>query len=472
MFKLNTKYFVFQSTHNSISTQIYAPGEILAESEVLDLEARQAAVNWRQIGEKSTTLSGYENATKGEDDGYYTCVIYHGLDYEPAYSVDKCLVIIEDLCLEANCREEQICEADYDAGTTTCHCDFKCPLEFKLLCSNTCESFFNKCAMEMEICKDGLPRDVAYDGFCLSDCEYTIEEESDLDDPVLRHICTVYPGGAIDGFDGQATYYDMACTHVLAADFSPSGDSAKRWFIYGTFDELDGKTALAKLSFYLGRVMFQVERGWIVHQGGIKIKLDEEVAQQIGDSDCTATFAEFHLFVDCPVFMASYDGVMSGHVILKPSVEHPYSPVQKTWNNVGLCFDGNSGSRPNWQVGNTAGRCKVDVEEAPCAESGDECQLSEPPLVIPGVSNLEWSACGNGASVGCGELRCDGNIPTAMQACALEQAQRISCGVKTGDAVRLSGSDVSCPSDPCTWKKEVVSRGCPQEHLPFNCPAE
>ena len=461
--------------HDSISTQIYTPTETVPEAEVLELTGRQAADSTQQPGEKSTTINDYEDATKGEDDGYYTCVIYHGVDHEPTYSVDKCLVIIEDLCLKANCREDQICNADYDTGAATCECNAGCPFVFEPVCSNKCEQFLSECMMDVQICEDRIPREVASNNFCAGDCEvYEIEEEEEFEsfsNPILHHTCTMYPGGAIDSFDGKASYYDMACTHVLAADFSPSGDIANPWFVYGTFDQLDGKTALYQMTFYLGRDMFVVERGWIVHQGGIKMALEEGVAQQIGGSDCTANFAEFHLTVDCPPFIASYDGVMSGHIVLKPGVEHPYSPIQKKYSNVGLCFDGNFGFRPNWQIGQTEGSCKVDVQEAPCAESKDECQLGEAALSISGVSDLEWTACGGGASVGCGELRCDGNIPTAMQVCAFEQANRINCAWKSGDVLGLSGSDVSCPTDPCTWMEEVASRGCPQEHLPFNCPA-
>lgn len=199
------------------------------------------------------------------------------------------------------------------------------------------------------------------------------------------------------------------------------------------------------------------------------MQLEQGVVQNVGNTGCTVVFEHFHLTVDCPPFKVLYDGVMSGHIIMKPVVEAPYAALQKKSGNVGLCYDNNSGFRPNWQVGNTAGKCEIDTTETPCNEVLEECNLSQVAAMLPGYSNLQWTECGNGASVGCGELRCEGNTPSDMQLCALEQAKRVSCSLKYGQDTDLAASDVSCPEDPCEWMKLVEKTGCPQEHPPHNC---
>ena len=302
--------------------------------------------------------------------------------------------------------------------------------------------------------------------------EYTIGVEEELDMNVqLMYTCSIYPGGGVEAFDGSASYYDLACTHVLAADFRPQGVFSDPWFIYGTFDQHDGNTALNALTFYVGRNIFEVQRGWVIHEKGTKIVLEENVPQQIGNTDCWVTFKNFHMIVDCPQFKVYYDGVMSGHISLKPGVQEPYSPPHKKGSKVGLCWDSNSGAKPNWQTGHTNGECQIDTSDQPCADTQPaQCDLEETPFDIPGP-DVAWTACGTGAAVGCGELYCGGLNPTSVQKCALEQAKRVSCALKFGNTASLEGlgQDLACPTDSCAWKLDILARGCPQENPPFVC---
>ena len=116
--------------------------------------------------ERTTTINEYSDATKGVDDGYYTCVIQHGPGHDPPFSVDRCLVIIVDLCEDSGCGEKEICEPDYTKGTVECTCNYRCPDAFTLLCTNTCEIFWHECAMHERVCEDGVEREVASMGFC------------------------------------------------------------------------------------------------------------------------------------------------------------------------------------------------------------------------------------------------------------------------------------------------------------------
>jgi len=278
----------------------------------------------------------------------------------------------------------------------------------------------------------------------------------------LGYTCTAFPGGVIDDFNSRAHFYDLSCTHVLAADLMPGGSFLSPWFIYGTFDNHDGNTALMSMTFYLGRDIFEVQRGWLVHTGNSKLPLEEGVPQAMGDSGCNLTFEEFHVGVNCEHFDAYYDGLMSGHIKLKGVTLN--SLLEKGRGNIGLCFDNNSGWRPNWQVGSMRGKCRINTKKAPCFdELPDSCQMSQPPIL-----DLEFTACGMGAEGACNELHCDGATPTPAQKCALEQAHKANCNLKR--AAPVSGDDITCLKDRCEWMTDVVSRGCPQEHLPFVCP--
>ncbi|XP_063694835.1 uncharacterized protein LOC134826408 [Bolinopsis microptera] len=280
-----------------------------------------------------------------------------------------------------------------------------------------------------------------------------------------RHVCSLLPGGVLEDFNSRAHFYDLSCTHVLAADFMPGGDYYNPWFIYGTFDEIDGKTALMSVTFYLGRYIFEIQRGWIVvtqDPYNTKVAMEEGVAQELGESGCSVVFAEFHLQVTCPYFVAFYDGLMSGHIKLLSDAST--GDFQKGRANMGLCFDSNSGRRKNWQVGKTKGKCVVETEAPACEPSGS-CTQSRPPAVF----DQAWTACGIGAEGACSELNCDGATPTPQQKCALEQADRINCALKLGMSTDGQGADTSCPDDACEWMQNVADQGCPQDNLPFDC---
>ena len=517
----------------------------------------------RHNAQKSEIFKEYKNATKGVDDGYYTCVVNHDSDHDPAYSIARCKVVIVDLCAESDCNEKEICEPDYETGTVECTCNYVCPLSFNLICSNTCELFPHECAMDAKSCEDGREREIQREGLCPAIVKPKIRKidmdfEAYLNDPIIlssglvedgtpmahvewvfypadgigipeyldanetyaftlnqdtigtyritlmhcmdkenairneyrvalvsepttpavtaaptpevdtlttttAYTCTAYPGGVIDDFNARGHFYDLSCTHILAADLMPGGSFYNPWFIYGTFDNHDGKTALMSMTFYLGRDIFEVQRGWVIlTDRGSKLSLEEGVAQAVGTSGCSVKFADLHIKVDCLHFDAYYDGIMSGHIKLKIVAEE--SLLQKGTGNIGLCFDNQFGSRPNWQVGRSRGRCQVDTEEPPCqTETPPDCFLSQPP-----VGGKEHTTCGVGAEGACSELHCNGNTPTSVLRCALAQANRVNCSLKLG--LSISGGDEDCEDEPCVWKKEIVSRGCPQENLPFVCP--
>ena len=510
----------------------------------------------------TTTIKNYFDATVGVHDGDYTCVVYHGPEHEPAYSVDRCQVIIVDLCADSGCGDKEICEPDYSTGTVECTCKYDCEgMDMDVVCTTSCDIFWHECAMNEETCKDGIEREIMNKGFCPTivnpkireidqEEEIAVEELGTVrtlhsglmedgtpsvhiqwvfhpesgepvelsareiytltldensagtykitimqcmnqseafhneyrlgifqppstpptstptappDDIKVRgHTCSAFPGGVIEDFNSRPHFYDLSCTHVLAADFMPGGNYVSPWFIYGTFDNHDGKTALMSMTFYLGREIFEVQRGWLVHAGNGKFAFKEGVSQEVGETGCSLTFQHGHMNVDCPHFQAHYDGVMSGHIKLKGVAGD--GNLQKGRGNVGLCFDSRSGWRPNWQVGNMKGDCLVDKTEPACeTEAPDNCMLSQPPA----IDDSEWTACGMGAESACSELHCDGSTPTPAQKCALERANRVNCSLKMGASV--AGVDVACPEEPCDWYKDVASRGCPQENLPFVC---
>lgn len=546
---------------HATDTRIYQPGEEVPSDEQLAADSL-----FQTRAERTTTISEYEDATKGVDDGFYTCFIRHGPRHEPAYSLDTCQVIIVDLCEDSGCGDKEICEPDYSTGTVECTCDYKCPFAFNALCTDTCEVFWHECAMEERVCQDGKERQVAHLGFCLNRVEPTIRDidqeiEAELGEFVtlasglikdgtpmatihwvfypdngepsylsvrenyrfqvtedsvgtyritLTHCmnteaavrneyrfgikrvttsppvettsptpgydlgelklggppgytCSAFPGGVLEDFNSRAHFYDLSCTHILAADMMPGGYYVNPWFIYGTFDTLDGNTALMHMTFYLGRNIFEVQRGWIVHTGsGNKLELDEGLEQPVPNTECTVKYSDLHIRVNCPLFEAYYDGLMSGHIKLKGDAGT--ENLRKGRGNIGLCFDSNSGWRPNWQVGRMRGQCKIDVEEPSCeSEGSDTCQLSR----AAQPEGSEWSSCGVGAEGACKELNCGGATPTPQQKCALQKANRINCSLKLGRG--LFAFDAECPEEECDWKQSVYSQGCPQEYLPFDC---
>jgi len=545
-------------TDHGIQTAMYTPRiSIPSDQELIDQNIEES--NERQSAESSKTEYQYTDAQKGVDDGWYTCVVFHGPDYQPHYSKDRCLVIIEDVC-EGKCQENEACHASYPEGTHECDCDFGCADEpFDPVCSDRCEQFVKPCYLKVQTCTDGLDRNTLVPGFCQPDFRsdtsirrfnnevireagevimmtsglvadpaphITIVWESHTSlgvgtwtgdgnswkltvgpdtvgtyivtltpcrDPSravvnkvnvgmpevgptvppqvtgIYYTCSIYPGGGVDQFDGGAAAYDLACTHVLAADVAPAGDIAAPWYVYGTFDNHDGGVALSAMTFYLGRDIFELQRGWIVNIDGEKMELTEGEVQAIpGGSGCTVVFQHRHLKVDCAHFTAYYDGIMSGHLTLKPAVVGPPFPgYTKRPTNFGLCNDGNSGFRPNWQVGAGGGSCEVEPGKPTCEDEPEAaCDLAS-----AAVGNVEWTTCGGGASLGCGEIYCGEGTATPAQTCALEQAKRVSCALKQNQKgiVESDGMDEACPKDECVWKGDVVSRGCYQKNLPFEC---
>ena len=515
---------------------------------------------------RTSSIYEYPDATKGVDDGFYTCVIMHGPTHDPVYSSAQCEVIIKDLCEEdSGCADNEICEPDYTTGTVECTCNYQCPQSFNVLCSDTCEMFWHECAMEQKICEDGRKREVGNIGFCpervepqIRDVDQDIEEELGnqvtlssgllqdgtpaalvqwtfypasgspvslsaretyeftvsedtvgtykitlmqcMDEanavenvyrfgikevtttvPVIEtttptptpqigelttpgYTCSAFPGGIIEDFNSVPHFYDLSCTHILAADLMPEGSFLNPWFVYGTFDEHDSKTALMTMTFYLGQNQFEVQRGWIVHIGdGEKLALEEGVVQVVEGTDCSVKFADMLIEVQCLHFEAYYDGLMAGHIRLKTFAGS--ESLAKGRGNLGICYDNNSGWRPNWQIGKMRGKCRIDREEPACkTELPEMCQLSQPPQIF----GRDWTSCGMGAESSCKELNCDGTAPTQAQQCVLEKANRVNCNLKLGGSV--AGEDSACPTERCKWMKGVVSKGCPQDNLPFDCP--
>lgn len=549
-----------RSDHAS-ATRIYLPTETVPTEEAL---LEQGGGEQGHYAERSTTINEYEDATLGVDDGIYTCVVQHGADYDPIYSVAECRVIIVDLCVEAGCDDVEVCEADYDAGTAECTCNYECPNVLDILCSDTCEVFWNECTMEEKVCVDKVARQRESDGFCPNreapvfrdidedivvsygeeitlasglvkdgtpwatvhwvfhpadgssphylsvrdlyeltvspdtlgvykitlmhcmDAEHAVRNEYRLAlliepttpppttspppttvDPgesnFPSHVCTAFPGGVIEDFNSHPNYYDLSCTHILAADLMPAGSFYNPWFIYGTFDQLDGATSLMSMTFYHGSNIFEVQRGWLViTPDGSKAELEEGVPLQLGATGCSVTFKEWHVHVFCAEFSAYYDGLMTGHVQLRGEAG-PWE-LEKGPTNIGLCFDDQSGWRPNWQVGNQRDQCEVDVDKEPCGDHSGDCGAYITSEQIPDHS---WTRCGYGTDAACAELNCGDTVASQTQQCVLKQANSANCELKQGGDVVGSGDH--CPEDECEWFALVVSRGCPQDHLPFDC---
>ena len=169
-------------------------------------------------------------------------------------------------------------------------------------------------------------------------------------------------------------------------------------------------------------------------------------------------FTGRHIKADCPHFSVFYDGVMSGHIQLgdSPVTEAPV----KDYSDIGLCWDAQSGFRPNWQV-KKEGECTVDTSKEPC-EPGEEC------------NSYEGDLAGQGS---CSELNCEDDTPTPVQVCSLNQAvamdeffrETTTAQRDNNGAVPETQKVDGCPEIACDWQKELVSRGCPQENPPFEC---
>lgn len=310
-----------------------------------------------------------------------------------------------------------------------------------------------------------------------------LEENADI--IPIYPVCSIYPAGVIEQFDSQPAFYDLSCSHVLAADFAPEGDYTKGWYIYGNFDVHDDDAALAAMTIFVGSTAFELQRGWIVSIGQKKLELVENEPQTLGD--CQVTFVGLHLKVACPHFNVFYDGIMSGHIQTfrydmsydiyegvdvaqagpgpANMVAAPFDP-RKSPTNIGLCWDNQSGFRPNWQVDSRTD-CSVDITVEECQKETSTCNdYVEEYQALPG----RFSGLGAGDS--CSELHCGGDVPTTAQHCSLNQAHsinkqliRFSADEFTGPTSGLKG----CPEEECEWKLDLLSRGCPQENPPFEC---
>ena len=297
---------------------------------------------------------------------------------------------------------------------------------------------------------------------------FLIKTEGELGggEPVYP-VCSVYPGGVIEQFDTTPAFYDLACTHVLAADFGPGGDYTQSWYIYGTFDEHDGDIALSSMTVYAGRTAFEVQRGWLVNVDGEKFLLEEDVPRTYGD--CEIMFSGLHVRVGCPHFNLFYDGVMAGHIqIFTPSGEGEGFTAEKSYTNIGLCWDNKSGFRQNWQLGSSRPSCALDPSLEECQEETASCSEY---VQTTGIFQPDKPR-GLGAEQSCNELHCAGDTPTPAQECALNQADSINAQLRLHSPADVTGPSPGldgCPEEECVWKLDLVSRGCPQPNPPFQC---
>jgi len=291
-----------------------------------------------------------------------------------------------------------------------------------------------------------------------------VDEIDGLDDP---YVCSVFPGGVIESFDGNGIPYDLACTHVLAADVMAGGDYTNPWFIYGTFDQHEGDISLASMTFFVGSNAFEFQRGWVINNDGIQFEFEENAEEKkLGDSGCLVEFRDFHLRVKCEHFQAYYDGIMSGHIRVTVKTGQP----TKGRGNLGLCYDAGSGWRPNWQVNSGADRCTISTDDNSCPSTKTDCEEYK---VSSARSKLQpedkASRCEAGPTKSCMEINCGDDTASPVQTCALQQAARVMCALKNSK-ISIEGNDDKCPEDGCEWKKDVLSRGCPHDDAPFVCP--
>eukprot|EP00116_Pleurobrachia_bachei_P001742 sb/3462004/ len=502
------------SSDFAVVTKLFLPSEEMPSEEI----KREQAVATGNERKKNTASSLFENANAEEHEGLYTCVV-----------------------------------------TYECSCEYECSKNFDPICADTCDLYWNECAMNEMTCRDGKEREIMNTGFCpvivsptvrdvpdvqvlsvkvgemvtmhsglvedgtprsllqwtfngelmegengeqlvieasegsageymctITHCkndnqatmnqykvevpEYPTDELSTVpptsDDFTIsdpKYTCSAYPGGSLETFNGEVTVLDLTCSHVLAADLGRDSGYVDSWYIYGSFDDFQGRVALQSMTFYIGGAMFEIQRGWLVNMNGDKWAIKETgVAQAVPGTNCTIEFVDWHLEVACADFTAYYDGIMSGTLSLE--VEVDAAEIEKrAGNDIGLCWDNMWGARSNWQVGANTGKCELNQEFEVC-DSGDigcvDYQVES--------DNAEFFAtCGAGAVDSCSELTCNESGMTSMQQCALIQARDKSCALKGA-----TGGDVSrlgCPENECDWFLAVVAEGCPQDSFPFQC---
>ena len=402
-----------------------------------------------------------ENANTKEHDGLYTCIVFHGsIDgalIVPTYSTAECLVIVADSLNPTYTSREPV-----NPPTPTATESFE-PITAtaaKLILLSSTPSL-----------QDPVEPSTPSPTDPVNPPTPTPTQAEGPDEVTMgaSHVCSVFPGGVIESFDGIGNTYDLACTHVLAAHMVTGDDDFVRypWFIYGTFDEHEGNKALMSMTFFVGRSAFEFQRGWLVSlEGGKKFPVKEgQNPVQIPNTPCYVMFQDKHLQLRCGYFEAYYDGIMSGHVRLISLRSN--EQFEKRNGNIGLCWDAQSGWRKNWQVGRTYGECAVSLADKTCKTEKASCvqYARDAPFSAQGLG--AWALCEAGPTQSCSEINCGDKTASVMQECALQQASRIMCSLK--HSTPLSGTDDKCPADECVWKKDVLSRGCPQDNPPFRC---
>jgi len=282
-------------------------------------------------------------------------------------------------------------------------------------------------------------------------------------------VCSFFNDGVLEMFDGASKRLGFQCNHVLAAGVYPEGNEANPWFVYGTFRVNAGQPSLIAMTFYVGREVFEVQRGWVVNVGGEKFLLEEGVERVVGATGCSITFANLHLQIDCGSFSAYYDGFLNGHIRLLERLDAPLVP---TGTQMGLCFGTPSGRRVNWQVGQRDGFCKVQDLPDTCTFVEPTCSTLERDAFIFNLAALApYGQCGVAAGGACDQLYCN-NDQSAAEVCALKRANALNCALKYSlpqDATTAARSVEMC-DEGCDWKESIVARGCPQDNPPFNCP--
>ena len=264
--------------------------------------------------------------------------------------------------------------------------------------------------------------------------------------PEHGEICSIYPLGVLDTFKGESVHYDLNCFHVLAADVG----GVKPWFIYGNFDDFDGKRSLGSMTFYLGADAFEVQRGWLINLHGEKYKLTEGVTKVLPGTGCEVLMADLHLTVDCRMdgypFIADYDGYMVGHIELTETADR----------NAGLCFGPSYGRRVNWQIFTSGDDCSITPNVEVCQQENSMCQ------------DLFGNSCDNSLVRACEEMTC-GSTASSEQLCSLSLALSHKCALTgSGDVA----TDDNCPADVCLRKFFILGAGCPQDSFFTDCPIE
>ena len=393
--------------------KIYDPNEYIPSGRELEAESQLIPSHRFQEEDARVESVQYTGATVKEHQGYYTCVTYRQTGF-PRVETATCYVIVGDPCESVVCPPLETCVADMETFTHECE------------------------AIDPTSAPPKLPGSSA--------------------------VCTVFPGGVIESFDSAATYYDLACTHMLAADILPDGDFRQAWYIYGTFDQHEGNTALFSVTIFAGTTAFEFQRGWLINNNGGKFEVEEGVPRKFGD--CEITFTGLHLVAECPHFNAYYDGVMSGHIRLRNSqTQNSIENVQKSVTDAGLCWDSHSGFRPNWQISSPTW-CFVDPKQEPCQIS-EKCDNFKK-KTITDLGDKEASS-GQGVFTSCGQLHCEDKLLTSTQQCALNQADAANLLLRKNAELTGRIEVEGCPEEECDWKLDLLSRGCPQENPPFQC---